>query len=96
MEVGFACMAGGWRLVAGDWWLEARGQGLGWLVAWGWGCWLAGWLAGWELETAGWGLAWLAGWLTGWLAGCDWLVVTGWLAVTGWGWRLGLAVSGPG
>ena len=27
---------GGWGLVAGDWWLEAQGPELGWLVAWGW------------------------------------------------------------
>ena len=53
VEVGFACLAGGWRLVAGGsgaraWLTGGLGLGL-----------LAGWLAGWELETGGWGLAWL-------------------------------------
>ena len=49
--------------MVGDWWLEARGQGLGWLVGWEWDSWLSGclpaWLAGWELEIGGWGLDWL-------------------------------------
>ena len=48
--------AGGWQLLARDWWLEARGQGLGWLVALGWvGLGWAGWLAGWAGFAAIWG-----------------------------------------
>ena len=34
--------ARGWKLLAGAWWLEARGQGLGWGAL----GWVAGWLGG--------------------------------------------------
>ena len=63
---GWGLGAGGWGLgsglvvcLFGDWWLEARGQGLGWLVGSGWASWLdaclLAWLAGsWRLVAGDW------------------------------------------
>ena len=55
----FGCLVWGWRSVAGGLWLEARGQGLGWLVVWGWaviGHWRFSWLTGWLSREAWFGV----------------------------------------
>ena len=76
---GWELEIGCWGLMAGDWWLEALLQRIGWMVAWrfvagglarGWGS--AGWGLGrsWLFsELLGYLFIWLAGWLACQLAG---------------------------
>ena len=71
--------------MVGDWWLEALGQGLGWLVGSGWASWLdvclLVWLAGsWRLVVGDWTGWWLGAgdwWLE--LAACLLAWLDGWL-----------------